>query len=80
MLQISDAALRLFAHGQQQAAQRGLLLVDTKYEFGKDPEGTIRLIDEIHTPDSSRRANHFCPPADSVMPLSTNLRLCGRCV
>ena len=36
------------------AAERGLILVDTKYEFGKDAEGRIRLIDEIHTPDSSR--------------------------
>lgn len=51
---VSKAALALFAYGQQQAASRGLLLVDTKYEFGKDSEGKIRLIDEIHTPDSSR--------------------------
>jgi phosphoribosylaminoimidazole-succinocarboxamide synthase len=36
------------------ARERGLILVDTKYEFGKDADGTIRLIDEIHTPDSSR--------------------------
>ena len=36
------------------AAARGLILVDTKYEFGKDSEGVITLIDEIHTPDSSR--------------------------
>ncbi|CAL5229319.1 g12625 [Coccomyxa viridis] len=51
---ISSAALELFAYGQQEAARRGLLLVDTKYEFGRDSQGTIRLIDEIHTPDSSR--------------------------
>jgi phosphoribosylaminoimidazole-succinocarboxamide synthase len=50
----SAAALRLFAFGQEQAARRGLLLVDTKYEFGRDAEGNILLIDEIHTPDSSR--------------------------
>lgn len=50
----SKAALALFEFGQQEALKRGLLLVDTKYEFGKDPEGTIMLIDEIHTPDSSR--------------------------
>jgi phosphoribosylaminoimidazole-succinocarboxamide synthase len=50
----SRAALALFEFGQQEAAKRGLILVDTKYEFGKDPEGTILLIDEIHTPDSSR--------------------------
>ena len=44
----------LFQRGSEIAAARGLILVDTKYEFGKDREGTIRLIDEIHTPDSSR--------------------------
>ncbi|MFK8287819.1 phosphoribosylaminoimidazolesuccinocarboxamide synthase [Capnocytophaga canimorsus] len=44
----------LFARGTQIAAQRGLILVDTKYEFGKTKEGKIVLIDEIHTPDSSR--------------------------
>ena len=54
--QASAAALALFEHGQAQAAQRGLLLVDTKYEFGVDAGGRIRLVDEIHTPDSSRRA------------------------
>lgn len=47
-------ALELFAHGQAVAASRGLILVDTKYEFGKDASGTITLIDEVHTPDSSR--------------------------
>lgn len=47
-------ALELFAFGQAEAAKRGLILVDTKYEFGKDAEGNIRVIDEIHTPDSSR--------------------------
>ncbi|KAI3438443.1 hypothetical protein D9Q98_000873 [Chlorella vulgaris] len=51
---VSAAALQLFAFGQEQAAQRGLLLVDTKYEFGKDESGSILLVDEIHTPDSSR--------------------------
>ncbi|RLN53780.1 hypothetical protein BBJ28_00005076 [Nothophytophthora sp. Chile5] len=51
----SQKALELFAFGQQQAAQRGLILVDTKYEFGMDEAtGEILLIDEIHTPDSSR--------------------------
>ena len=44
----------LFARGQQMANDRGLILVDTKYEFGKLSNGTIVLIDEIHTPDSSR--------------------------
>jgi phosphoribosylaminoimidazole-succinocarboxamide synthase len=46
-LQVSTAALALFNFGQQQASQRGLLLVDTKYEFGKDEDGKIRLIDEV---------------------------------
>ncbi|CAI7747863.1 unnamed protein product [Closterium sp. NIES-53] len=49
-----DLALKLFAFGQQVAGEHGLILVDTKYEFGKDSNGNIRLIDEVHTPDSSR--------------------------
>lgn len=44
----------LFARGQEMAKAQGLILVDTKYEFGKLADGTIVLIDEIHTPDSSR--------------------------
>ncbi|SFR48280.1 phosphoribosylaminoimidazole-succinocarboxamide synthase [Robiginitalea myxolifaciens] len=44
----------LFQRGTELAAEKGLLLVDTKYEFGKTPDGKIVLIDEIHTPDSSR--------------------------
>ena len=44
----------LFQRGSEIAAERGLILVDTKYEFGKSKEGKILLIDEIHTPDSSR--------------------------
>lgn len=51
---VSTYALGLFARGQQIAAERGLILADTKYEFGLDPEGEIVLADEIHTPDSSR--------------------------
>lgn len=47
-------ALALFARGQALCAERGLILVDTKYEMGKTPDGEIVLIDEIHTPDSSR--------------------------
>ncbi len=50
----SSKTLELFAFGQQLAAQRGLILVDTKYEFGVTSDGEILLIDEIHTPDSSR--------------------------
>lgn len=48
------AALALFSRGQEIAARGGLLLVDTKYEFGLADDGTLILIDEIHTPDSSR--------------------------
>ncbi|MGV8937210.1 MAG: phosphoribosylaminoimidazolesuccinocarboxamide synthase [Allorhizobium sp.] len=51
---VSAYALALFARGQKMAAERGLILVDTKYEFGTDQDGTIILADEIHTPDSSR--------------------------
>jgi phosphoribosylaminoimidazole-succinocarboxamide synthase len=47
-------SLQLFDIGTKMAKDRGLILVDTKYEFGKDKEGNILLIDEIHTPDSSR--------------------------
>ncbi len=50
----SDAALRLFEYGVEVAKKHGLILVDTKYEMGRDAEGNIVLIDEIHTPDSSR--------------------------
>jgi phosphoribosylaminoimidazole-succinocarboxamide synthase len=51
---IKATTLSLFARGQELAARRGLLLVDTKYEFGTDEAGRLVLIDEIHTPDSSR--------------------------
>lgn len=51
---VSRYALALFERGQQRAAERGLILVDTKYEFGTDKDGRIVLADEIHTPDSSR--------------------------
>jgi len=51
---VQCAALALFARGQAMAAERGLILVDTKYEFGVDAAGNILLADEIHTPDSSR--------------------------
>jgi len=50
----SNLALKLFEYGSKIAAERGLILADTKYEFGKDENGEIILIDEIHTPDSSR--------------------------
>jgi phosphoribosylaminoimidazole-succinocarboxamide synthase len=51
---VSEYALALFARGQKLAAERGLILADTKYEFGTDKDGNILLADEIHTPDSSR--------------------------
>ena len=50
---LEDYTLKLFARGKEIAAKQGLILVDTKYEFGKDGD-TICLMDEIHTPDSSR--------------------------
>lgn len=53
-LQLEDYTRKLFKRGSEIAAERGLILVDTKYEFGKTKEGKIVLIDEIHTPDSSR--------------------------
>ncbi len=53
-LQLEDYTRKLFQRGTEIAARRGLILVDTKYEFGKTKEGKIVLIDEIHTPDSSR--------------------------
>jgi len=51
---VSQLALALFARGREIASQHGLILVDTKYEFGFDKGGRIILADEIHTPDSSR--------------------------
>jgi phosphoribosylaminoimidazole-succinocarboxamide synthase len=51
---VRATALSLFARGQELAARSGLILVDTKYEFGTDADGALVLIDEIHTPDSSR--------------------------
>ncbi len=70
---VSEIALALFARGQQVAAERGLILVDTKYEFGTDAEGNILIADEIHTPDSSRywlagisRTRSSRPPRRSI--------------
>ena len=50
----SQKAMQLFDFGQRTALENGMILVDTKYEMGKDSDGNIVLIDEIHTPDSSR--------------------------
>ena len=52
--QIMQAALALFHYGREVARRGGLILVDTKYEFGKAPDGRVMVIDEMHTPDSSR--------------------------
>ncbi len=52
--QVQAAALALFRRGQEIAQQAGLILVDTKYEFGRTPDRRLLLIDEVHTPDSSR--------------------------
>jgi len=51
---VKKAALAIFARGQEISARQGLILVDTKYEFGTDENDNLFLIDEIHTPDSSR--------------------------
>jgi phosphoribosylaminoimidazole-succinocarboxamide synthase len=52
--QLRDWALALFERGTEMAAEQGLILVDTKYEFGRTPDGSFAVIDEVHTPDSSR--------------------------
>lgn len=52
--EVQQKALAIFARGREIAAQHGLILVDTKYEFGLDENGVVTLADEIHTPDSSR--------------------------
>jgi phosphoribosylaminoimidazole-succinocarboxamide synthase len=59
--QVQTAALAIFKRGRQLAQKAGLVLVDTKYEFGRAPDGRILLIDEVHTPDSSRfwKANTY---------------------
>jgi phosphoribosylaminoimidazole-succinocarboxamide synthase len=52
--QVQTAALAIFGRGQEIAREGNLILVDTKYEFGRTPDGSLVLIDEVHTPDSSR--------------------------
>ncbi len=52
--QVQDAAMALFMRGTEVAAEAGFVLADTKYEFGLDPAGGLVVIDEMHTPDSSR--------------------------
>ena len=52
--EVADKAIKIFQRGQEIAEKAGLILVDTKYEFGIDENGKVTLIDEVHTPDSSR--------------------------
>ncbi len=52
--EVCEVALEIFRRGTERAAAQGITLVDTKYEFGIDPAGRLTLIDEVHTPDSSR--------------------------
>ncbi|MDD9898430.1 MAG: phosphoribosylaminoimidazolesuccinocarboxamide synthase [Candidatus Melainabacteria bacterium] len=52
--EVNAIAIKIFKRGQELALERGLILVDTKYEFGLDDDGNLLLIDEVHTPDSSR--------------------------
>ncbi|MGH7508038.1 MAG: phosphoribosylaminoimidazolesuccinocarboxamide synthase [Gemmatimonadales bacterium] len=53
-LRLRDASFALYQAGREHAAGRGIIIADTKFEFGTDPNGTLRLIDELLTPDSSR--------------------------
>jgi phosphoribosylaminoimidazole-succinocarboxamide synthase len=64
---VQSAALALFKRGQAVARQAGLILVDTKYEFGRGPDGRVMLIDEVHTPDSSRfwKASSYAESAET---------------
>jgi len=57
------ASLALYARGRDLAGERGIIVADTKFEFGRDADGTIRLMDEVLTPDSSR----FWPAADYAL-------------
>ncbi|HEV2131796.1 MAG TPA: phosphoribosylaminoimidazolesuccinocarboxamide synthase, partial [Longimicrobiaceae bacterium] len=57
---LREASLRLYEHGRDAAAERGIIVADTKFEFGRNAEGEIRVIDEMLTPDSSR----FWPAAE----------------
>jgi len=67
---MADAAMKLYARGVEIAAKQGIILVDTKYEFGVDADGEIVLIDEIHTPDSSRfwYANEYAERFEKGIP------------
>ena len=56
--QVREISFRLYDRGQRLAARAGLILVDTKYEFGLDLDGKLYVIDEVHTPDSSRSVSY----------------------
>jgi phosphoribosylaminoimidazole-succinocarboxamide synthase len=60
---LRELSLRIYEHGRATCAARGILLADTKFEFGVTPDGTLLLIDEVMTPDSSR----FWPEADYMV-------------
>jgi phosphoribosylaminoimidazole-succinocarboxamide synthase len=72
----SSAALALFNFGQQEAAKRGLLLVDTKYEFGKTADGRILLIDEVGCDTSQGEGCVSIPPAKHRCPCCSDHMLC----
>lgn len=61
--QVRDAALSIYAMARDYAAERGIIIADTKFEFGVDAAGTLHLIDEVLTPDSSRfwPADRYAP-------------------
>jgi len=52
--QVRDLSIKIYLHGAEHARQRGIIIADTKFEFGLDDDGTLYLIDEVLTPDSSR--------------------------
>jgi phosphoribosylaminoimidazole-succinocarboxamide synthase len=85
--QLRDASYAIYQAGRDHAAGRGILIADTKFEFGNEPQGTLLLIDELLTPDSSRfwPADRYAPgraqPSFDKQPLRdylTALRTAGR--
>ena len=84
---LAEISLAIFARGREVSAENGLILVDTKYEFGLDNDGNITLADEVHTPDSSRywlASSYGDRLADGKEPESLDkeflrLRIAGQC-
>jgi phosphoribosylaminoimidazole-succinocarboxamide synthase len=76
---LREASLRVYERGRATAAERGIIIADTKFEFGRDADGTVRLIDEVLTPDSSRfwpaesYAPGRSPPSLDKQPLRDHL-------